>query len=63
MTRNPEGSSLITKASLTMENTAEKAKEKGILKNRDILDKYRQTKRTPQKNKKTVKGLSTEMGE
>lgn len=47
-----------------MENTAEKAKEKGILKNRDILDKYRQTKRIPQKKtKKTVKGLSTEMGE
>lgn len=46
-----------------MENTAEKANEKGILKNRDILDKYRQTKRTPQKHKKTVKGLSTEMAE
>lgn len=46
-----------------MENTAEKEKEKDILKNRDILDKYRQTKRTPQKNKKTVKGLSTEMAE
>jgi uncharacterized protein YktA (UPF0223 family) len=64
VTRNPEESSLITKASLTMENTAEKAKEKGILKNRDILDKYRQTKRIPhKKNKKTVKGLSTKMGE
>ena len=46
-----------------MENTAEKANEKGILKNRDILYKYRQTKRTPQKHKKTVKGLSTEMAE
>lgn len=36
-----------------MENTAEKAKEKGILKNREILDKY---KPEPHKKQKDCKG-------
>ena len=37
-----------------MENIAEKAKEKGILKNRDILDKYKPEE--PHKKQKDCKG-------
>ena len=42
-----------------MTTTAREAREKNILRNRDVLEKHRQTKRTPQKTKKFYKGMST----